>query len=59
MRMEAYEKSTSPLADFYRRRNLLIPISAEGSPEAIFERTMKALNGAGTAKPVPGPRNSK
>jgi adenylate kinase len=47
VRMEAYEKSTAPLADFYRRRKLLISISAEGSPEAIFERTMKALNGAG------------
>ncbi len=43
VRMEAYEKSTSPLADFYRRRNLLVPISAEGSPEEIFARTLKAL----------------
>ena len=44
VRMEAYEKSTSPLADFYRRRKLLVPISAEGSPEEIFQRTLKALN---------------
>jgi adenylate kinase len=43
VRMEAYEKSTAPLADFYRQRNLLIPISAEGTPEEIFERTMTAL----------------
>ncbi len=43
VRMEAYEKSTSPLADFYRRRNLLLPISAEGSPEEIFERTLAGL----------------
>jgi adenylate kinase len=47
VRMEAYEKSTAPLADFYRRRKLLNSISAEGSPEEIFGRTMKALNGAG------------
>ena len=45
VRMEAYEKSTAPLADFYRKRNLLIPIVAEGTPEEIFARTIKALNG--------------
>jgi adenylate kinase len=46
VRMDAYQKSTAPLADFYRRRQLLISISAEGSPEEIFGRTLKALNGA-------------
>jgi adenylate kinase len=44
VRMEAYEKSTAPLADFYRQRNLLVPIEAEGTPEAIFERSIQALN---------------
>jgi adenylate kinase len=43
VRMEAYEKSTAPLAEFYRRRNLLVSISAEGSPEEIFARTLKSL----------------
>ena len=43
VRMQAYETSTAPLADFYRRRKLLIPISAEGSPEDIFERSLRAL----------------
>ena len=43
VRMEAYEKSTAPLADFYRRRNLLVSVSAEGSPEEIFKRTAEAL----------------
>jgi adenylate kinase len=43
VRMAAYEKSTAPLADFYRQRNLLVSISAEGTPEEIFERTAKAL----------------
>ena len=43
VRMEAYEKSTAPLADFYRARNLLVSIPAEGSPEEIFARSMKAL----------------
>jgi adenylate kinase len=45
VRMEAYERSTAPLADFYRKRNLLVSVSAEGSPEEIFERSMRSLNG--------------
>jgi adenylate kinase len=49
VRMEAYEKSTSPLADYYRRKGLLISIAAEGSPEEIFERTLVALNGQHSA----------
>ncbi len=44
VRMAAYETSTAPLADFYRQRELLLPIQAEGSPEAIFERTLNSLN---------------
>jgi adenylate kinase len=45
VRMKAYERSTAPLADFYRKRHLLVSIPAEGSPEAIFQRTLKALEG--------------
>jgi adenylate kinase len=45
VRMAAYEKSTAPLAEYYRGRGLLIPILAEGTPEEIFQRTLKALNG--------------
>jgi len=45
VRMEAYERSTAPLADFYRRRNLLVSLSADGSPDEIFKRTLAALNG--------------
>ena len=44
VRMAAYETSTAPLAAFYRERDLLIPIQAEGSPETIFERTLDRLN---------------
>jgi adenylate kinase len=46
VRMEAYERSTAPLADFYRKRDLLLPISAEGSPEDIFKRTLAVLQPA-------------
>ena len=47
VRMEAYERSTSPLADFYRQRKLLLTISAEGSPEEIFKRTLDVLKTPG------------
>jgi adenylate kinase len=43
VRMDAYEKSTRPLAEFYRDKGLLVSISAEGKPEEIFERTLTAL----------------
>ena len=43
VRIEAYERSTAPLADFYRRRNLLVSIPAEGSAEEIFQRTLDSL----------------
>jgi adenylate kinase len=46
VRMEAYERSTAPLADFYRLKKLLVSVSAEGSPEEIFQRTIDALNAA-------------
>lgn len=44
VRMQAYETSTAPLADFYGRRKLLVPISADGTPEDIFERSLRALS---------------
>jgi len=47
VRMQAYEQSTAPLAAFYKQRKLLVSVSAEGSPEEIFERTLKRL---GTVK---------
>jgi len=43
VRMAAYEKSTAPLADFYRGRKLLVAVPAEGTPEEIFARTLKGL----------------
>ena len=44
VRMVAYESSTAPLADYYRQLNLLVPVSAEGSPETIYQRTMQTLD---------------
>ena len=44
VRMAAYESSTAPLADYYRKQNLLVTISAEGSPDAIYQRTLQTLD---------------
>lgn len=43
VRLQAYEESTSPLADYYSKKGLLLTVSAEGSPEDIFGRTMVLL----------------
>ena len=43
VRLDAYEKSTAPLIQFYRNRGLLITVVATGSPQEIFQRTVTAL----------------
>jgi adenylate kinase len=43
VRMEAYERSTTPLINFYRERNLLIQVPADGSPDEIYQRSQRAL----------------
>ncbi len=43
VRMQAYETSTAPLAEFYLNRGLLVTVNAEGSPEQIFDRSLRAL----------------
>lgn len=44
VRMETYERSTAPLIDYYRRQGLLVSVTAEGSPEEIYQRSVTALN---------------
>ena len=43
VRLEAYERSTAPLIQFYKNLGLLLPIVAKGSPDEIFARTMDKL----------------
>ena len=43
VRMAVYAKSTTPLIQFYRQRNLLVTIAATGTPEEIAARTLKML----------------
>jgi adenylate kinase family enzyme len=42
--MEVYEKSTAPLADFYCRLGLLVPVAAQPFAEATLARTLAALH---------------
>jgi adenylate kinase len=51
VRMQAYETSTAPLADYYRGKGLLVSVAAEGTPEDILARSLTALNGSSSAKP--------
>ena len=43
VRMETYERSTAPLADYYRQRGLLKSVVATGTPEEIYQRTVALL----------------
>jgi adenylate kinase len=43
IRMEAYQRSTAPLIEFYRNLGELLPVAAAGSPEEICKRTVSAL----------------
>ncbi len=43
VRMDAYQRSTAPLIEYYRKAGLLIPISAVGTAEQILQRTLTAL----------------
>jgi adenylate kinase len=44
VRMTAYRASTAPLIDYYRAKRLLVPVSAEGTPEEIYDRATRALD---------------
>lgn len=43
VRLEAYERSTAPLIEFYEGLGLLMSIAAKGSPDEICARTMTGL----------------
>ena len=48
VRLDAYERSTAPLIQFYKDLGLLVSIVAKGSPDKIAAQTMNRLNdGAG------------
>ncbi len=43
-RLVAYETSTSPVKDFYKKRGLLVEIDGAGEALEVFERIKKSLN---------------
>ena len=43
VRMEAYERSTAFLIDFYRKSGLLMQVPATGTPDEICQRTVAEL----------------
>lgn len=45
VRMEAYQRNTAPLIDFYGRSGLLLSIEATGTAKEICQRTIGALEG--------------
>jgi adenylate kinase len=49
VRLEAYERLTSPLIKFYREHGLLLTVDAHGAASEIFERTVAQLNSRRTA----------
>jgi len=51
-RLDAYQHLTMPLIEFYRNLNLLLPVSAIGSPEEVFARSIAALETAITDGPL-------
>lgn len=50
--MEAYERSTAPLIDFYRDLDLLLSVPAIGSPDEICAQTVAALKSGVAGKSV-------
>jgi adenylate kinase len=52
VRMEAYQRSTAPLIDFYRNLGMLLPIGATGTPDEICTRTIAALQKAAPVRAV-------
>jgi len=43
VRLEAYERSTGPLIEFYEKLGLLMQVRATGTPEKIFEGSLGEL----------------
>ncbi len=43
VRLEAYERSTAPLIDFYSKQQLLVRVAATGSPDQICGRTLTEI----------------
>jgi len=43
VRLEAYDRSTAPLIEFYRKAGLLLQVSAAGTAQEVYDRTVPEL----------------
>lgn len=43
-RLKVFHEQTEPLTNFYRAKNLLLEINADGKPEEVFAGVVKLLN---------------
>ena len=43
VRVEEFERSTAPLAAYYAQKGLLLTVSAVGTPDEVYERTVRLL----------------
>ncbi len=48
-RLEVYRRQTQPLIEYYRRRDLLSVVGADGSINEVYARLVDALGGAASA----------
>jgi adenylate kinase family enzyme len=44
VRIETYAHSATPLVDYYQNLGRIVHIEATGSPQAIFQHTLDALD---------------
>ncbi len=51
VRLEAYDRSTAPLIDFYQKLGLLLQVDASGTPDDICAKTLAGLNGRRAVQP--------
>jgi adenylate kinase len=58
-RMHAYEESTRPLAEYYRRAGKLLTVEASGTPAEILGRSLAALKGRLAERNHPSTRSSE
>ena len=42
-RLEAYDKSTAPLIDYYRGNGILTSVNGDQAPEAVFAAIKEAV----------------
>ncbi len=43
-RLKVYREQTAPLIDYYRQRSLLRVVSAEGTPDVVYQRLLETLH---------------